>query len=568
MPQSSQVSSKPRFITRLRRVEPQPCQPALERPRKVRRRVVLNLVLVVAILGAGWRFVRLISDYPVWYDEAFIALTLITRDYAGLFQPPEFYQVVPIGFFLVEKLAIELFGPSGLVLRSVPFLAGLGSLALFYRFARRTVDWLSASLAIGIFSASYYLSRHGAEVKPYSIDVFLAMLSHEVGWSLWKQPQRRSLWLALISLYVVGLWFSYPLIFVGAGAGLMLTVRVARDPLRPGVRWLAAFAVLSLISWLGMYTAVGSAQSKAASFYPRSITWKYAFPPLDRPWRLPDWLLDVHTGNMLAYPYGGNNYGSITTTLFVAVGCFAMRRSGRALLCWLLSPLLFAFLASALHRYPYGTSARTMLFMGPTFSLLAGVGAARIIRVRLPTSRRAFVASSVLVVFSILLVGGSIYNFLFPFREVGDVENRKVARLLAEKARPGDRWIFHDGLKRIEVRDNLMVEHWVGQVAELRYNLLVNAPVPVEFQPDNVNPAWPSGRTWFIVYSSGAPDFNPEPINRIRSTLESSLGQPLAHAFPLGVRYKVEVFEFPPSHSTTSEPPSAPTPNQLRIEPR
>ena len=75
---------------------------------------------------------------------------------------------------------------------------------------------------------------------------------------------------------------------------------------------------------------------------------------------------------MLAYPYGGNNFGSTLTTILVVAGCIRMarRRARRPLLFLLLGPLPVALVAAALHRYPYGTSARVMLYMAPAFCLL------------------------------------------------------------------------------------------------------------------------------------------------------------------------------------------------------
>ena len=63
---------------------------------------------------------------------------------------------------------------------------------------------------------------------------------------------------------------------------------------------------------------------------PRLETWNDAFPPLAEPWQLAWWLLDVHTGNMLAYPYGGNHFGSTLTTILVVAGCIRMRAAPRA----------------------------------------------------------------------------------------------------------------------------------------------------------------------------------------------------------------------------------------------
>ena len=34
----------------------------------------------------------------------------------------------------------------------------------------------------------------------------------------------------------------------------------------------------------------------------RTGCWAESFPPLDRPWALPLWFVDIHAGTMMAYP--------------------------------------------------------------------------------------------------------------------------------------------------------------------------------------------------------------------------------------------------------------------------
>ena len=104
---------------------------------------------------------------------------------------------------------------------------------------------------------------------------------------------------------------------------------------------------------------VAREQARSAPFYTSLGTWQGAFPPFEESWKMAYWLLDVHTGNMLAYPNGGNNFGSLATAVLVAIGCLALLKSRPALLAMLLSPLAANLLAASLQRYPYGTSART-----------------------------------------------------------------------------------------------------------------------------------------------------------------------------------------------------------------
>jgi hypothetical protein len=46
-------------------------------------------------LGVLLRVARYAIDYPLWWDEAFVAVNFIRRDYAALLRPLEYGQVCP-----------------------------------------------------------------------------------------------------------------------------------------------------------------------------------------------------------------------------------------------------------------------------------------------------------------------------------------------------------------------------------------------------------------------------------------------------------------------------------------
>ena len=48
--------------------------------------------------------------FPLWGDEAYVAINLLTRDLAGLARPLEYFQIAPPGFLWIEWLAIHAFG--------------------------------------------------------------------------------------------------------------------------------------------------------------------------------------------------------------------------------------------------------------------------------------------------------------------------------------------------------------------------------------------------------------------------------------------------------------------------
>src|SRR5262245_34344114 len=82
---------------------------------------VTRATVSVMLLGMLWRTARYALAFPLWGDEAFVAVTLLERDLAGLSHPPEFYQIVPPGFLWAEWLAVRWVGSGEWALRLIPF---------------------------------------------------------------------------------------------------------------------------------------------------------------------------------------------------------------------------------------------------------------------------------------------------------------------------------------------------------------------------------------------------------------------------------------------------------------
>lgn len=525
------------------------------RPARLAARATLGLIA----LGVLWRVARFASCPPLWGDEAFIAVNLLARDYAGMLRTLEYYQIVPLGFLWAELAIVRVLGGSEWAVRLIPFLAGLASLALVARFATRLLDRRAALLAVGIFAASYYPVRHATEVKPYATDLLLGLGATMLAWSLRDRPESVRRWVGLTLVVALGVWTSYPLVFVAAGIGPFLLGRVVIRAARPRVvGGYAAFGLSGGASWLASYLAFGRPQAQAAPFYSRIETWRGAFPPWGRPWAIPGWLLDVHTGNMLAYPFGANHFGSIATAGLVAIGAVRLWRTRRDLLLLLLSPLPPMLLAACFRLYPYGTSARTTLFLAPAICLLAGVGGMSLIRRSRSAARRGrWVRSAAVGLGAIPLVAAAA-NAAQPYKNWEDWLNRRAVTTLAALARPGDRWLVTDGLdERLESR-HAILEHWVQQVAEVRYNILADSPVPARWLPDpgGLTDAVRAGHTWLIVHRAGCPGFDEARLLAARRRLEHRLGPPREYRFGLTRGESITAYHF--AGPGTADPPGGP----------
>src|SRR5262249_21309300 len=110
--------------------------------------------------GAPPRAGAMMNDRCLWIDESMLALNLIERTPAQLFEPLDWNQGAPVGFLLAAKASIAVFGPSEFGLRFVPFLGSVIGLALFAGVSRRLLPAPAALLATGLMAVSPYLLSH------------------------------------------------------------------------------------------------------------------------------------------------------------------------------------------------------------------------------------------------------------------------------------------------------------------------------------------------------------------------------------------------------------------------
>jgi hypothetical protein len=225
---------------------------------------------------------------------------------------------------------------------------------------------------------------------------------------------------------------SNPAVFVAGGVAVVLIVHTFRHRQAARLAELAVYSLALMGAFALSYLLVTRGQAQSTGPAMREF-WKAAFPPT-HPLQLPIWLLDIHTGNMLAYPIGGKLGGSTATFLLSLVGVTALWRSQRTLLAVLLLPFGLTLAAATLHHYPYGTSARVSQHLAPAVCLLAAFGAVTLLRrwVRDPTRRQATVPILFILLAGVGLVGVG-RDTILPYKtpeefQVRESVDRAIAR--------------------------------------------------------------------------------------------------------------------------------------------
>ncbi len=481
--------------------------------------------LALVLLNLSWRLIRYGLVFPLWGDEARVAVNFFDRDLAGLAKPLDYLQIVPLFFLWSEWLVSRLLGLGEAALRLMPVLAGIGSLYLLWRFVREALDRRSALAAVALFTASYYPVRHATEVKPYSFDLLFGVLLLILGWRLLGGRGRR--WVFSV-VAAVAVWFSYPAVFVVAGVVVVLAWPARRDARHLGTIFL--MALVPALSFVAMYVVVGRGQAAAGSFLLEHNHWTRSFPPTAEPWRIPWWLVEAHAGNLFAYPNGGNHFGSSATLLLVVTGCVTMWRTGhRTLLALLLAPFIWMFVASLVGAYPYGGSARVAQHLVPSICMLAGVGVVGGTAF-LFGHRRVSLALRIWVVGMVLFaVGGIVRDIRKPHKHAYDTRIRSVVNGLGDAATPGDRWIVFGALDESPYAPTLPRipgwRGWGGDWATTHYYVLRNAPADLRWAPE-ASQVEAGPPTLLLTYRDNAHPFPVAQFERYVDALDTQLGPP------------------------------------------
>ena len=167
-------------------------------------------------------------NYPLWWDEAFVAVNFIRRDYLDLLRPLDYGQVCPVLFLWAELAVVKLLGFSEWSLRLFPLACSVASVPLFRYAAGRVVR--GVSLAPGGRHLRRVVSPDPPCGRRQALCLRPAGGRGRPGSALdWlRRPERVGrLWtLAVIAPVVLGL--SHPSVFVVGGVIVGLAPAVVR----------------------------------------------------------------------------------------------------------------------------------------------------------------------------------------------------------------------------------------------------------------------------------------------------------------------------------------------------
>jgi hypothetical protein len=418
---------------------------------------IIALVGAVALIDQ-WSWAR-----PLWVDEEMIALNLRDRSVTELAGPLWLNQSAPLGWLALEHALLVQFGPGERTLRAAPVLFGIATLAVALWAGRRWMGPFGAAVFVVLCSFGQQISFFPMESKPYSADVFWALLLSMLAvWAIEPATDgpaphtpdpgihtwRAAIWWLTAA---VGQWLGNGGLFVVPGCTVVLCAfawrragwRHAFLVALPGLVWLASF---------GLHYEL-SMRHTLHSEYLRNYWWWGLPPASGGPLDTLRWL--VQQLEPLARNPGGTPLW-ITFWLAAACGIGVAVHDNRPLGLVLLTVPAAAFLLAALGLVPLAD--RLSLWIVPALYMGVGITADASIRLgrkalthagysagRMPWDFHRGLLTGVAVLGAVLvfrlsadIVQRGEYDLINKPRSNHSLDDRTAMRFLRARWQPGD----------------------------------------------------------------------------------------------------------------------------------
>jgi hypothetical protein len=381
---------------------------------------------VIVLLGIALRVAQYLYDRSLWLDEAFLSLNVLDRPFGELLGQLSFNQAAPVGFLLIERADVELFGKSEYALRLFPLACGIASVFLFRRVASVILNRYAVLVALILFSASELLVYYSSEVKQYSTDVAAALVLMVAGLELQSRSLSRRRLLLWVPVGPIAVLFSHSSALV---VGAVFVVLVAHDIMTRRWKHLERIAVV-LGAWIISLTfalvytrstishLLRSYDESNDAVFPNGLTFFR---------NAAGGLIDA-----LGIPASGWAHASRYPIGVIAlIGAVSLARRAPFQFALVAMPTAFVVAAAALRVYPVLT--RTILFLLPFVIVVISEGVFVIAsRVR---KRRALAALGFAVAVCTLPTARAVEHFFHPRQRE---EMKPVLRHLVDEWQAGD----------------------------------------------------------------------------------------------------------------------------------
>ena len=330
---------------------------------------ILDRIFLISIFfyGIYIRMSEYLANRSIWLDEASLALNIVGKSfYELLTQPLNYNQAAPIGFLLLTKFIVSMFGKSEFVFRVIPLISSFISFFVLYQISIKCLSRKFTWIPLFLFATSTELLRYATEFKQYSSDVLFALIIalNAISFSEHEYSCKTGVTFGIIGAAV--LWFSFPSLFMMGGAGIVLFFSYVVEKKWKNIKNLLISFFFWGVSFVLMYFFFLKDIGSNALF---EQYWSNDFMPLP-PYTISDQLWFAERIVKIFY-YPGMINQALIGLIAAIIGAYAIFRKQKIFFILLL-PLCLTLIASSIHRYPF--EGRVILFYVPFLYLLVAGG--------------------------------------------------------------------------------------------------------------------------------------------------------------------------------------------------
>lgn len=408
---------------------------------RLHARVMMNAFpAVLAMFFISVRVYHWTAGRPLWLDEEAIALIVRERSFAHL-GSVWLATSAPLGWLAAERAAILVGGTGELVLRFLPMLFGVATLAAAVWIGRRWMSPVGATTLVLLCASNYYLAIFWFEAKQYSADACWALVLPAMAvWTIEahtdaQRIRRAAAWWAAAT---IGQWLANGAAIVTPGCALVLLAASWRRR-RAVTAAVVGFGLMWVAGALLHYELSMRNTLNSAYFY---NYWDSQFPPRSIGLiGVLRWMFD-RLGVLGASPAGTRLWMS----LWILAPCGFVFGSRRALGLAFATVPLTAFLLAGFRIVPL--YERFVLWMAPALAVGVALIVDRAVRVgREAASRRQLMPLAIAVVVAACAVrlcadtvsrGKETFQLARPGSSNHGLDDRGAVRWLMAQRQPGD----------------------------------------------------------------------------------------------------------------------------------
>ncbi|MEW5894934.1 MAG: glycosyltransferase family 39 protein [Candidatus Omnitrophota bacterium] len=374
------------------------------------------LIIAAAIF---FRLNHYLDNLSFWADEAWLAIDLQRRTFSDIVlnrNISSYYAVPPAGFLLILKLFVLFFGNHEFSYRLLALICSIASLSLFWRMLKKNSSGTTAIIAIAIFAFCDQVIFQSAQLKQYSSDILITIIIWTLAFSSLSKPLRIHQIIFICLLGWICILVSHPAILAMTG------IAVAQIFFKKERKALLKQQLVIFISWALFFLFAYFYYYQMNFSNPRMISCQnHYFLSLSE---LSKSIIMIR--EMFINP-GGLQW-QIAFPVF-SFGVWHLAKTNKNLFFPLILPVIIAFFAAFLNKYPFG--GRFLLFLVPALFIFIGEGFSFLLK------KKALLLPGSVFLFLLLLPHVSqSFHHIFKPRYIA--ETRPLLEFLKEEQKSDD----------------------------------------------------------------------------------------------------------------------------------